>query len=517
MTDDAARPERSDGFERPNGSSRRRTEQARGTAATLLRRARERLWRFDAHLVASEPQRATASIIVAATVVFVPLFSAWQVTNAAAGKTKPLSAATSPLITPKDPVLSIRRVARTAAIEARVANLRSTLATYAGSLPAGSCLMAVADTRAVASVNATTPVVPASNMKLLVAAAALDVLGPDHRFETTLVGSRDGATITGDLWLVGGGDPVLSTRAYPATQRYTTASPTYLDALADEIAASGVTIVAGSVVGDESRYDTERYVPTWGDGIRAIEAGPLSALMVDDGILLGEPLKPANPAIGAATALTRLLTARGVAVVGAPRSGTAPSGGTELARLASAPLTSILADMLTNSDNNVAELLLKEIGLVRAQSPTRVAGLRAVADVLTARGVSMEGVVLADGSGLDAGNRLTCETLTSLLDIYGLDSPIGQGMAIAGTTGTLQDVLTTGPAAGRVRAKTGTLRNVKSLSGFFPTKGGSITFALVLNDAGAANQSEYRPLWVDLMKGLATYRESPQEAQLLPR
>jgi D-alanyl-D-alanine carboxypeptidase len=71
------------------------------------------------------------------------------------------------------------------------------------------------------------------------------------------------------LWLVGGGDPLLSTRAYPATQTNPTISPTFLDALADEIAASGVTIVSGSVVGDESRYDKERYVPTWGDGIRS--------------------------------------------------------------------------------------------------------------------------------------------------------------------------------------------------------------------------------------------------------
>lgn len=495
----------------------RRPDAAADVARQLFARVRQRLLRFDAHVVTSEPQRATASIIVAATVLFVPLFSAWQVTNAAAGEARPLTTPMSTAAAPVDPIFSVRRVARTVAIEARVANVRASLADYATTLPAGACLVAVADSRAVASVNATTPLVPASNMKLLVTAAALDVLGPDFRFETLLLGERTGASIVGNLWLVGGGDPLLSTRAYPPTQRYSTSSPTYLDALADEIAASGITMVSGSVVGDESRYDTERYVPTWGDGIRAIEAGPLSALMVDDGILLGEPLKPSNPAVGAATALTRLLRARGVTVIGDPRSGKSPADGSVLARLTSAPLSAVVADVLTNSDNNASELLLKEMGLARVQSPTRVAGLRVVADVLTARGVAMEGTALADGSGLDAGNRVTCTTLTSLLDIYGFDGPIGQGLAVAGTTGTLKDVLTSGPANGRVRAKTGTLRNVKSLSGFFPTKGGSITFALVLNDAGVANQSEYRPLWENLMKGLATYRESPQEEQLLPR
>ncbi|NCX32000.1 MAG: D-alanyl-D-alanine carboxypeptidase/D-alanyl-D-alanine-endopeptidase, partial [Actinobacteria bacterium] len=293
----------------------------------------------------------------------------------------------------------------------------------------------------------------------------------------------------GDLWLVGGGDPLLSTRAYPATQTNPTISPTFLDALADEIAASGVTIVSGSVVGDESRYDKERYVPTWGDGIRAIEAGPLSALMVNDGVVLGQPLKPSDPAVAAATTLTQLLRDRGVQVVGAPRNGATPANAPELARLTSAPLSSVLVDVLTNSDNNAAELLLKEIGLARTQSPTRVAGLQAVAQAIEARGVSTSGLVFADGSGLDDSNRVTCTALVAVIESYGLDSSLGQGMALAGTTGTLRSVLTTGPATGKVRAKTGTLRNVKSLSGFFPVQDGAISFALVLNGGGVSNQS----------------------------
>lgn len=480
---------------------------------TLWRRAR----RFDRHIVTSEPQRAAASVIVAAAVIFVPLFSAWQVTSTAAGEAAPLSVPMNASPPPREPVFSIRRIAKTAATEARVARVRSNLAAYARDLPSDSCLLAIADARSVASVGANVPLTPASNMKLLVASAALDVLGANHRFETSLVGNREGTRIIGDLFLVGGGDPLLSTRAYPPTQRYSTISPTFLDTLADEVATSGVTIVSGSIVGDESRYDAERYVPTWGDGIRAIEAGPLSALMVDDGVVLGDPLKPSNPAVGAAIVFTRLLEARGIQVVGEPRSGVAPSAVPVIARMQSATLSAILVDVLTNSDNNAAELLLKEIGLKNAQTPTRVAGLQAAAQALKARGVSMEGVVLADGSGLDAGNRVTCETLGTLLTSFGLDSPIGQGLALAGTTGTLRDVFTSGPAEGRVRAKTGTLRNVKSLSGFFPTRDGSITFALILNDAGVSNQSQYRPLWNGLMSALNAYRDNPLTEQLLPR
>ncbi|MGA0044005.1 MAG: D-alanyl-D-alanine carboxypeptidase/D-alanyl-D-alanine endopeptidase, partial [Ilumatobacteraceae bacterium] len=341
--------------------------------------------------------------------------------------------------------------------------------------------------------------------------------GPDYRFTTVLRGNRVGNTVLGDLWLVGGGDPVLSTRGYPPTQAYPTAAPTFLDTLADELVASGVSRVTGAVVGDESRYDQERYVPSWGDGIRAIEAGPLGALMVDDGILLGDPFKPANPAAGAAAAFTRLLQARGVTVAGIPRAGVTSSTEPEVARLASAPLSALLVDVLANSDNNAAELLLKEIGLVRNGTPTRVAGLQSVAAVLEARGVPTDGVVLVDGSGLDGSNRVTCSLMVDLLESFGLNSVLAEGLALAGTTGTLRQQLTSVPAVRRVRAKTGTLRNAKTLSGFFPVTDGAITFSLLLNGAGVSNQSAYQPQWKSLMDALGTFSETPSTTDLLPR
>jgi D-alanyl-D-alanine carboxypeptidase/D-alanyl-D-alanine-endopeptidase (penicillin-binding protein 4) len=287
--------------------------------------------------------------------------------------------------------------------------------------------------------------------------------------------------------------------------------------LADALRDSGITKVTGSVVGDESRYDDERYVPTWGDGIRAIEAGPLSALMVDDGSLLGDPFKPAQPAVGAATAFTRLLQARGITVIAAPRSGSAPSGGTKLAELTSAPLSELLSDVLANSDNNAAELLLKEIGLVSRQTPTRVAGLQAVASVLNARALSTDGVVLVDGSGLDSTNRLTCSLLVNLLDSYGPESPLANGLAVAGSTGTLRGQLTTAPAVRRVRAKTGTLRSSKVLSGFYQVPDGAITFSLMLNGPGVSNQSTYQPQWKSLMNALSAFNDKPLSEDLLPR
>ena len=482
-----------------------------------MREMLRRLRRFDRHVTTVDTQRAATSLLVAAVVVFVPLYSAWQVASTAANVATPRST-TLPIGTaPVEPVFSVRRIAQTVAIDARVAKVRARLTSVSANMPEASCLLVRADTRLVADVRSSAPVVPASNMKLLVAAAALDVLGADFRYETQALGVREGNTVVGNLWLVGGGDPLLSTRGYPATQQYPTISPTFLDSLADEIAASGITTVAGSVVGDESRYDDERYVPTWGDGIRAIEAGPLGALLVNDGIILGEPLKPANPAVGAATVFTRLLQERGITVLGAARAGTAPTGTAVLAKLASAPLAQVVVDLLTNSDNNAAELLLKEIGLARRQTPTRTSGLQVMAEALENRGIATAGLSFADGSGLDGGNTVTCSVLVALLDSFGVESVIGQGLALAGTTGTLRDVLKSGPAAGRVRAKTGTLRNVKSLSGFYPVQDGAITFAFVLNGGGVSNQSVYRPLWDDMMKAFGAYSATPLADELLPR
>ena len=487
----------------------------------LRHRLLARLRNFDRHVVSVDAQRATTSIIVAALVLFVPLFSAWQVTLGSAGAATPLTVQPNTSPQPTEPVFSVRRIARTTAIEARVATVRTKLATLSAKLPQSACLVVLAESRAVATIRAQRALIPASNMKLLVAAAALDVLGADYRFTTSVFGKRSGAIVVGDLWLVGGGDPVLSTRAYAPTQIYPSINPTYLETLADDLVASGVTLVSGAVVGDESRYDTERYVPTWGDGIRSIEAGPLGALMVDDGVLVGEPFKPANPATGAATAFTRLLQARGVTVVGAARSGVVPPTATALGQLTSAPLSGILVDLLTNSDNNAAELLLKEIGLVNKRRPTRVAGLQTITEVLEARAIPVDGLVLADGSGLDAGNQVSCQLLVSLLGAYGVNSPLGQALAVAGATGTLREQFTSGPALNRVRAKTGTLRLAKSLSGFYPVVDASgqsvITFAFVLNGPGVSNQSSYQPLWNELMQSLAAFSATPTTDNLLPR
>ena len=191
---------------------------------------------------------------------------------------------------------------------------------------------------------------------------------------------------------------------------------------------------------------------------------PLGALLVDDGFTSFAPAKSASdPAQHAAQVMTQLLAARGVTVAGAPKSG-APSGSTQVAAISSPPLTDIVRELLTSSDNNTAELLLKEIGLAAAGTGSTAAGAAAATQALTSWGVPMAGVQIIDGSGLDRGNRLTCHVLRRRARPWRRagSRPAWPSPARPARWTTPSP---TNPVKGRLRAKTGTLTGVKSLTG----------------------------------------------------
>jgi serine-type D-Ala-D-Ala carboxypeptidase/endopeptidase (penicillin-binding protein 4) len=384
-------------------------------------------------------------------------------------------------------------------------------------LPADSCLKVVTDSKTIVNVNTNRALIPGSNIKLLTGAVALDVLGPERKYSTKMLGVVAGSVVRGDLWLIGGGDPLLTTRLYPLTEKYPTITPTDVEKLVDALIALGVTAIEGSVVGDESLYDVERYVPSWGDGIRSVEAGPLGALMINDGAVTGSPIKPTNPALAAAIEFTSLLASRGIAVRDAPEVGIASSNTPLIASLESVSIREVVTEMLVNSDNNTAELLVKEIGRVSRGSATRIDGLNVIASKIAEWGLPGEGVALLDGSGLDRTNYLTCEVLAQLLVRDGQSGLVTTALATAGKTGTLRDVFLSGPGSGTMRAKTGTLNGVKSLTGMFPLDDGrSTVFALIMNGSGASTVNFYRPIWNDLVTALSFGNEQLDVSKLLP-
>ena len=250
--------------------------------------------------------------------------------------------------------------------------------------------------------------------------------------------------------------------------------------------------------------------------------------MVNDSRVTGDPKRATNPALAAATELTRLLIDRHIAVTGAPTAGTAPTGAMVLGSVQSAPMTDVVTEMLSTSDNNTAELLLKELGVIKAGAGTREAGIGVVAQTLASWGLPMAGVVIADGSGLSNDDRVTCQLFVGLLARHAATDPLGAALPVAGQTGTLADVFNDSPLAGRMRAKTGTLGNapynadppaVKSLSGYVPLDGGgAIEFSLLLNAPGTlTDQGVYRPIWDRFAAVLATYPSGATPAQLAPR
>ncbi len=466
---------------------------------------------------------AVLALVPAALLVWVATTSAHT-----ADRGDPPDVAVAPPASPgahvATPLLSARRLPGTVTGQLATKDLVAGLDALASALPAPTCLTAAVDGAVVYDSNGSQPVLPASNMKLVVAAVALDKLGPDHTFTTSVVKGPDGT-----LYLVGGGDPVLSTQAYldaakAAADRASASgeleeAPSDVHTSFEQLAAAVAAADPGpipAVVGDDSRYDQERFVPSWPASYAAdLEAGPLGALMVNDAFATLHPkfTLAADPAEAAATELAAELHGAGVQV-GPARSGPAPAGATPVASVASPPLSAILGEMLGTSDNNTAELLLKEIGKAAAGQGTRAAGLQVVQQTLTSWGVPLDGVTWVDGSGLDRGDRLTCHALLAVMDHVRI-GPVAAALPVANQTGTLLPYFANNPVAGKLHGKTGTLTGAKALTGFLPAADGhTITFSFVYN--GPNSRESAAGLWDRLGKALATYPYQPDLAAFSP-
>lgn len=418
-------------------------------------------------------------------------------------------------------LLSMRRSPTELAARAREDAYRAVLQPFFDALPEGSCVVIDIEGERFADVRADLPVIPASNQKLLVAAVALEVLGDDYRFRTELRGAQpvDGV-ITGDVYLVGGGDPVLVTADNVDPLPYPAFNTTSLDSVADALLAAGVTEIVGDVVGDGSRYDDEFIVPSWGpEHVLGDEAGPYDALMVNDGRTFADSTIGFNPNQSAARQFIRLLQVRNIAVTGRSRNGTAPVDGSMvlLGAVDSAPLSDIVDELLHTSDNNTAELLVKEIGFAARGVGTRVAGLQEIWNTLAEWQVPLAGVALDDGSGLSRNNRLTCDAIIAVLEHVGAGSELTESMPVAGVSGTLAAELVGGPAEGRLAAKTGTLTGVRALSGFLSADDGVMAFSLVLNGEGVDEPAYYQSLWSRLVTLLDGYPIGPEADEFAPR
>ena len=400
------------------------------------------------------------------------------------------------------------------------------------SAPPQTCLAVYRDAEPVVREQADALLVPSSLMKIVTAAAILEIAGPAATYTTevfvradALDAAADGVLV-GDVYLVGRGDPVLSTLAYVRRFDEPIVHTDFTElavAAGAALREQGVATVEGAVVADESRFpEAERdYAgqypqpgarPIWkGSYVRENQVGPLSALLLNDGYVSFPPssdfasrrqnVRAADPALHVAQVLDGLIEARGVGVSGDALKGTAPppSELRSLAVVESPPMAEIVARMLRHSDNTTAEMLLKEIGR-RVSGSARAEAVMGVRDVLERQlEVQTEGIVIVDGSGLSIHNRLTCDLIAELLQDAGPDSPLVTGLAVVGESGTLRDCdAGLAPAAGTdtgagaedsvsrtVWAKSGTLNDVSALAGVTVARNDDVlTFALISNREG---------------------------------
>lgn len=396
------------------------------------------------------------------------------------------------------------------------------------------------------AVNPGKLMMPASTLKVVTLAAAGERLGWDYAYETRLVadGTVDRDTLNGNLVIVASGDPSLNRPtldAWAAQIRMLGIATVTGTVLADARAFAGerlgagwswddlayyyaapiaaaqyrenavdLTVRPGATVGSPAIYElnppdvsgvrVENRMTT-GASIAAPEfvarRAANSSLVVIEGVVPAgsrpavRPLSVHDPVRYLAAAFSEALAAAGVAV-GAPPPADANadasrdySGATVLLTHHSEPLSMLARRFMEDSQNQYGETLLKTMG-AQAGTPTFDGGVKAVETVLEAWGVPAEGAALRDGSGLSRYNYLAPETLVQVLTRMFRDPAQSDSfltaLALVGRTGTVAGRMRNTPAAGRVRAKDGSMTGVRALCGVVTTADGEpLVFAILAN------------------------------------
>jgi serine-type D-Ala-D-Ala carboxypeptidase/endopeptidase (penicillin-binding protein 4) len=312
---------------------------------------------------------------------------------------------------------------------------------------------------------------PASVEKLYTTSTALLRFGPAATLHTAVVGvgTLDELGVwRGDLYLRGGGDPTLSDAS--------------IATLAAGLAERGIGRVDGSILGDESRFDSLRGGVDTGGRYDSEIGGVLGAMVVDRGFA-----RDGEPAADAARRLAKALRAAGIAVDGPSGTGMAPPEGQELVAVESPPVRDLIRFTNVPSDNYLAEMLLKDLGASFGGVGTTAAGTAVVREQLASFGIHPR---LVDGSGLSRADRTSPREVVRLLTrmhAQEVGASFEASLPVAGRTGTLRKRMRGTAAQDHCQAKTGTLVGVSTLAGLCAASGGhTIVFALMMNRANVA-------------------------------
>ena len=351
------------------------------------------------------------------------------------------------------------------------------------------------------------PRTPASTAKLATAVAALGTLGPDATLATRVVRGPDGGIV-----LVGGGDMMLAPDAGdPDAVNGRAGLGDLARATARALALAGTTSVRLAV--DETLFAGPALNPAWDPSHLANGfTAPVTAIAVDIAKTRTDveysPRQP-DPVLAAAQTFAAALAAAGVTVEGPPVRGTAPAGAPELAAVRSAPMVDVVDYFLHTSDNAITEVVGRLVAVDAGLPGSFDGATQAVLAAVRSMGVDTAGARLSDCSGLGDGSVLSTTTVLGLLRLVVDPSHpelrgVAVGMPLAGYSGTLDDRFTRSPAAGEVRAKTGSLSGVTSLAGtVVDDDGRALLFAVLADRTPPGGQAAPRAAIDDFVTRLA--------------
>jgi D-alanyl-D-alanine carboxypeptidase/D-alanyl-D-alanine-endopeptidase (penicillin-binding protein 4) len=334
----------------------------------------------------------------------------------------------------------------------------------------------------------TTPLTPASTIKILAAAAALLSIEHTAQFSTKVVQGDTPGTVV----VIGGGDPTLSSMPAGVDTVYPGAAT--LDDLAAQVKANAGGPIT-QVLFDLSRYAGDGMAPQWDNAdIPGGDVTPIVPFMVDGGRQNPQASvspRSLTPAMTAANALAERLGAPGAAAGAAPANPNVKV----LGEVKSAPMDQLVENAMQISDNVLAEAIAREVARVNGQQPTFDGAVKAVTSVLTQNGFDLTGASFVDASGLSTADKLPAKLLGNILAVAAKPDagdprtaklrPLLTALPVAGGSGTLAPRFKDASAAGKgwVRAKTGTLSNVNSLAGaVVDTDGRLLVFAFMSNN-----------------------------------
>jgi D-alanyl-D-alanine carboxypeptidase/D-alanyl-D-alanine-endopeptidase (penicillin-binding protein 4) len=439
-----------------------------------------------------------------------PRLALWRLPTVAAHRL----AGAGPVLSPVPDPAALGTTAQ-AAPDATAAGVSAALSGLVGSAALGSHVGAVvtdlSSGQVLLSRQGSSGFAPASTAKLAVATAALRVLGPAARLTTRVVAGPAPSSVI----LVGGGDPTLAAGRPPASDY---PQPATLASLAVQTAralrAKGIHAV--QVGYDTSLFTGPLLAPGWYSGdVTGGDVTPVESLEVDQGRLTtsGAPqdaddpgnLRPRTftPAADAARAFASFLAGQGITVRGPAAPEAAPRGSATIAAVSSPPLAQIVGQMLTESNNVIAENLARQVAIATGRAASFSGAAAAETAVLRGLGVQ-GGIALADGSGLSSLDRIAPDVLVQLIRLDAAPGqpglrPVITGLPVAGFSGTLRPGGSVFPDLGQagrgvVRAKTGNLLTVVSLAGIAQARDGQLlAFAFMADqlpagglDAGAA-------------------------------